>query len=100
MTVELAVIISIAAFLSNLIFSISGWKRSEKHDTKSDSAQLTTVIVKLENITMGISEIKADMNNMKTDTKELRERLVKVEASASSAHKRLDGMETWKNNEN
>lgn len=92
MTVELAVVISIAGFLLNLVLGISTQKRGDKQETKSETTQLTTVIVKLENIGEGVSEIKSDMKNIKTDVQELRERVVKVEASVSSAHKRLDGI--------
>jgi predicted nuclease with TOPRIM domain len=55
----------------------------------------------LETIIESMTEIKADMRSMKAEMKEdmqdvksevqdLRERLAKVEASAASAHKRLD----------
>ena len=51
---------------------------------------MTTVIVKLENIGTGITEIKSEMTNVKNDIKEDRERLIRVEDSAKQAHKRLD----------
>ena len=54
---------------------------------------MTTMIVKLENISMGISEIKSEMNNIKCDLTQ-RERLVIVEESCKSAHKRIDT--AWK----
>ena len=50
------------------------------------------MIVKLENIGDGVSEIKSDMKNVKGEVQELRERLVVVEQSAKSAHHRLDGL--------
>ena len=50
------------------------------------------MIVKLENIGDGVSEIKSDMKNVKGEVQELRERLVAVEQSAKSAHHRLDGI--------
>lgn len=93
MKIEPALLISLIALLASCIFSFANWKRAEKRDVKSDSTQLTTVIVKLENISAGIAEIKGDMNSVKTDVKELRERNAKVESSAASAHKRLDIIE-------
>lgn len=50
------------------------------------------MIVKLENINTGITEIKAEMKNVKSDVQELRDRLIVVEQSTKSAHKRLDGL--------
>ena len=70
-----------------LLFSVYQFTRNNE---KEDTTQLTTVLIKLESISDGVSEIKADIRNVKEDVNYLRERVAKVEASASSAHKRLD----------
>lgn len=54
---------------------------------------MTTVIVKLEAIGTGVSEIKSDIRNIKSDVQELRDRVIIVEQSVKSAHKRLDSFE-------
>lgn len=61
-----------------------------KQNTKADASQITTVLIKLENIAAGIAEIKADLKSVKAEVQDLRERIAKVEASAAQAHKRLD----------
>ena len=53
---------------------------------------MTTVLIKLESIAEGIVEIKSDIKNVKQEVESLRERVAKVEASASSAHKRVDAI--------
>ena len=63
-------------------------KTSEKEDT----SQMTTVLVKLENIAEGITEIKSDMRSIKDDVQNLRERVATVESSVKSAHHRIDTM--------
>lgn len=63
-----------------------------KATEKEDTTQITTVLIKLEGIADGIAEIKADMKNVKSDIRQIYERLAKVEASASSAHKRIDSI--------
>lgn len=73
-----------------LLFSI--WQSGSKN-VKEDSTQITTVIVKLEAISSGISEIKSEIKSVGDEVKELRERTAKLESSVSSAHKRLDRME-------
>ena len=93
MTIDVALLISGCAVLISLIFGVSNWKRGSKQDTKTDTTQLTTVIVNLETIKDGISEIKSDMKNIKFDVQELRERVAKNEASISSAHQRIDSIE-------
>lgn len=93
MTVEVALVISVLSVSAALYFGISNKKRNEHTDVKNDVSQLTTVIVKLENIGTGIARIESEVMSLKTDFKEDHERLVKVEESAKSAHKRMDRCE-------
>jgi chromosome segregation ATPase len=90
MTVEVALVISFCSFIFALYSGIANLKRNQKTDDRKDAAQMTTVIVKLENISAGITEIKSEMASMKNDVKDLNTRLVVVEQSTKSAHKRLD----------
>lgn len=59
-------------------------------NTKENTTELTTVIVKLENISGGIADIKAEMNTMKTDQKEDHDRLIQVESSVSALWKQFN----------
>lgn len=81
-----AIIIS----LCSLGFSVYIFLRNSN---KENASQITSIIVKLENIAEGITEIKADLRSVKDEIKELRERLAKCESSASQAHKRIDMIE-------
>ena len=82
-TQYLPILISAAA----LAFAAYQYVRNGHKET---TAQMTTILVKLENIAEGIIEIKNDLKNVKDEVQNLRERVAKVEASTSSAHKRLD----------
>lgn len=93
MTVEVALLISGVSLAFALYQGITNMKRNKTQDDKQDASQLTTVIVKLENIGEGVNEIKSDMKGIKEDVVELRERIVAVEQSAKSAHHRLDLLE-------
>lgn len=59
-------------------------------NNKENTTELTTVIVKLENISGGIADIKAEMNTMKTDQKEDHDRLIQVESSVSTLWKQFN----------
>lgn len=59
-------------------------------NTKENTTELTTVIVKLENIGNGITDIKSEIASMKNDQKEDHDKLIKLESSLSTAWKRLD----------
>lgn len=93
MTVETALLISVVSVVFGIYQGIANLKRNQKTDDKNEATQLTTVIVKLENIGVGITEIKNEMNNVKNELMGHRERLVKVEESFKSVNKRLDTCE-------
>lgn len=71
----------------SLLFAVYSFSRN---NTKQDTTELTTVIVKLENIGIGINDIKTEISALKNDQKEDHDRLIKVEQSLSTAWKRID----------
>lgn len=93
MTVEVAILFAGVSLAFGIYQGVSNLKRNKEADDKNEASQLTTVIVKLENIGIGVTEIKSEINNIKSETKDNRERLIKVEESAKQAHKRLDVIE-------
>lgn len=94
MTIEIALVISALSLIFAVYSGVTSMKRSAKSDDKKEATDLTTVIVKLENISNGISEIKNEMGNIKIDMKDLRDRLIIVEQSSKQAHKRIDTLES------
>lgn len=87
MTVEIALLISIISVSFAVYQGISTIRRNNKHDDQSDTTQLTTVIVKLENIATGVAEIKSDMRSVKEDMTNLNVRLVKTEQQVKTLNK-------------
>ena len=88
MTLEITQLVSVLSFLV-AAFALA---RNLKLDTKSDQTELTTVIVKLETINDNIKDVRNDMKDVKDDIDKIRERLIAVEQSVKSAHKRIDGL--------
>lgn len=80
---HIPIIISVASLLFAVYSLIS-------KNSKENNTELTTVIVKLENISTGITDIKAEIANMKNDQKEDHDRLIKVETSLATAWRRID----------
>lgn len=91
MTVEIALVISAISLGFAIYSGVSNLKRNNKQDAKSDSAQLTTVIVKLENIDKGINEIKADVKDVKQDLKDHSDRLIRLEQQVEVLNKTVFG---------
>lgn len=90
MTIEVALLISGVSLAFGIYSGMSNIKRNQKNDVQQEATQLTAVIVKLENLGIGITEIKNELAGIKTDTRELRDRVIAVELSVKQAHKRLD----------
>ena len=92
MTIEVALLISMLSVSGALIFGFKNMNRNERKDNAEEITQMTTMVVKLENIATGISEIKTDMRSVKSEMNDMRERLTIVEQATKSAHRRLDEM--------
>lgn len=87
MTIEVALLISGVSLAFGIYQGVSNLRRNNKQDDKSEATQLTTVIVKLENIGNDVSEIKSDMRNVKEDMKDINIRLVRVEQQVKVLNK-------------
>lgn len=82
------------ATLFSLIFAAIALWRNLKADNKSDGAQISEILVKIEIMQSDLKEIKTDVKSeikaVRADLENLKERLIAVEQSSKSAHKRLD----------
>lgn len=72
-------IISIVIAGLALVVSGAGLFMNNKKNNQQEASQLTTVIVKLENIGNDVKEIKTDLREVKADLKNHSERLAIVE---------------------
>nr|DAT55780.1 MAG TPA: hemolysin [Caudoviricetes sp.] len=72
------------------IVGLAGWLRNHDIDNTKETSNMTTVIVKLENIRVGISDLKSDLKRTAEDLQGIDRRLTIVEQSAKQAHKRID----------
>lgn len=84
-------ITQIIPVLSLLIAALALY-RNVKGDTKTDAGQMMEVIVKLETINENVKDVKADMKDVKAEVEKMKERIIVVEQSAKSAHKRIDAL--------
>ncbi len=92
MTIE--TVLSIIAVLISAFSVISSTKRNERKDTKGEAEDRATthtmLITKLENIADDIKDIKRDYRETRDEVQNLRDRVIAVEQSLKSYHKRLD----------
>ena len=97
MSIEITILISVLSVSAAIFFGVKSSRRADKQDTElqkkdaaAEAANNTAILVKLETIGTGVTEIKSELKAMKNDVREITERLVVVEQSTKSAHKRLD----------
>jgi len=90
MTVDLNVVIPMACTMVALVLSVVNLRRSAKKDDRASASEMATVLMKLEHISNTVAEIKLEMSNVKTDTKENREEIIRTKESSRQAHKRID----------
>lgn len=80
----------------SIIIAAIALGRNLRQDTKNDEGRISEILVKIEIMQSDLKEIKADfkteIKGLRSDIESLKEKIIKVEASASSAHKRIDGL--------
>lgn len=83
----------VATWISLIFAALALW-RNLKADNKNDGAQISEILVKIEIMQSDLKEIKTDVKSeikaVRADLENLKERLIAVEQSSKSAHKRLD----------
>lgn len=88
MSVETVVSLCIAACA--LLFSALSYRRNSNNDNSDIVTQRATITADIRYIRASIDEIKLENRAIRTDLDEVKSKLVEVEASTKSAHKRLD----------
>ena len=95
MTVEISLLLSGISVAFAVFFGISSKNRNERKDTEQETEDRasthTLLMTKLENIADDVKDIKRDYRETNAEVQNLRERVVAVEQSLKSYHKRLDG---------
>lgn len=92
MTIELSLLLSGISVAFAIFFGISNKKRNDKKETEERAAANTLMMTKLENIADDVKDIKRDYKETRTEVQNLHDRVLIVEQSLKSYHKRLDGM--------
>lgn len=86
-TTEIAALV-VAAL--SMIIAAAGWLRNTKGDSASDAEWRGQISAKLDNIMANVTGLSRDIERLDGRVNVLSERMAKVEASAESAHTRLD----------
>ncbi len=85
--------IALACTVIGAVISYATFQRNRGHDIRADTREEAETRTKLEYISKGVDDIRIDIKAQQRDIHELKERIIKNEASIKSAHKRIDDIE-------
>lgn len=93
MTVEVvAVIVSVVSVVCAIFFSAKTSKRTDIKDVEDRVRENTQINMKLDDIAESIRDVKSDLAEVKKEMQSHNDKILKLESSVNSAHKRLDEM--------
>ena len=90
----ISIVISILSVCIAAIVCVTNLRRNNKADDRKDATEMTSVIVKLENIKDDTNEIKGEVKNLRGEVGGLRERVIVAEQTVKALHKRVDNFES------
>ncbi len=83
-------IISIVIAFCALLFTALSFRRTQNNDTSASATERATMTADVRYIRQSIDEIKLENRAIQKDVGELKTKVVEIEASAKSAHRRID----------
>ena len=86
-------IISLVLAFCALLFTALSFRRTQNQDTTASATERATMTANIQYIRQSIDEIKLDNRTIKTDLDELKTKVATIDATAKSAHKRIDDMQ-------
>ena len=87
-------LVGVAGLIFSIVWNARGDKRATTHDFEERVKNDTRINMKLDDISSMSREIKDDVSSMRREIQLHNDRLIKVEESVKSAHKRVDTMES------
>ena len=85
-------IVAIAVPLIALCFTALTFRRNERHDTSAEATERATLTADVKYIRSSIDEMKVENRSIQRDVSEISKKVVEIEASAKSAHRRIDDL--------
>lgn len=85
-------IISLAVAICALVFTALSFRRTQNRDTSESATERATMTADIRYIRSSIDDIKLDNKTIQKDVSELKTKVVEIDQSTKSAHKRLDDL--------
>lgn len=85
--------IQVLCTIGGFVVALITLQRKSNKDIRADTREEAETKAKLDYISKGVDDIRIDIKAQQRDIQELKERVIKNEASLKSAHKRIDNLE-------
>ena len=85
--------IALACTLLGATLSFLTFQRNKGRDIRADTREEADTRAKLDYIATAVDEIRLDNKARDREITEMREKVIRIEESVKSAHKRIDGLE-------
>ena len=85
--------IQVLCTIGGFVVALITLQRKSNKDISADTKEEAETKAKLDYISKGVDDIRIDIKAQQRDIQELKERVIKNEASLKSAHKRIDNLE-------
>ncbi|WP_195970398.1 hypothetical protein [Clostridium thermobutyricum] len=93
MKIDITVLVGFVGTVISIWCMLVKWKKDGAKQESQETKEQTILSTKLDYISKNIDDIKVDLRARAKENAELKERLIKVEESTKSAHKRIDEIE-------
>ena len=93
MKIDITVLVGFLATVLSIWGILLKWKKDGVNQESQDTKEQTILSTKLDYISKSIDDIRVDLRANAKENADLKERLIKVEESTKSAHKRLNELE-------
>lgn len=87
------ILISIASLAFAIWTGTKTQRRADTNETREDAAKDQAVLIKLESIQEGMTEMKVEIRNYREEMQQTREQQIRNEESLKQLHKRVDKVE-------
>jgi hypothetical protein len=87
---DVASIVAIFVPCAALVFTVLTFSKNTRKETEATAAGRATMTADISYIRASVDEIKVDNRVIQKDVSDMKAKLVEVEASTKSAHKRID----------
>ena len=79
MTIEVMTLITVVSLTLGIVSTLLNLRRNSRVDTKTTIIETANLNNKIDNVLIGISELKVKLNAMEADQKDSRERIIILE---------------------